>query len=538
MKKILILVIFAVFALTCVTVLADDGALAYAEIAPGGEVATVEELIQAFGESSYGDANAELLPGSQTEVRLKSSVILQSTLVIKSGSYTIVGGGCTIARSDECGNAIDVQGGSLAFERADSLAEFGDGVDPNIILNGQNKEGKAFINVSSSGTLIFNSRVLAKNISSSENGGVIYAHGDAKIEIYASRFENCRSKNGGAIYISKSSDDEKRPLKIQKSRFVSCFAENGGVIYSEGYVYISDSVLNENTATFCGGAMYLYGNSELQNISADENKAENGAVLFNGGVSVMVAPNAFYNEAKNGGVIYNKNSCLVSDIYFFENKASDCGGAIYNEGAFYLNSGSLMANESVRYGGGVYSSDSSVFKMEKGEITSCKSEYAGGIYSAGDLIMVGGAVVQNKGNAPHIAVFGNMEMSDYAVCYNGDVIGLIQKSDGSYPFINLKSVLKNPRSQRVALYKLTNGTFKPSNTSGVTVFKGSADAIASALTVFDVHGGGVFPYKLSKNGEMKRAFPTVLVIVSASALAVGAVGFVVGKKVVKVKREL
>ncbi len=537
MKKILFLIISAVLALTATTVFADDGALAYAESAPGGEVSSVEELIDAFGESSYGGANAELLPGSESEIRLKNSIILQSTIIIKKGEYTIVGGGCTFARSDSCGTAIDVQGGNLSIERADVSAEFGESTSPNIIFNGRGKEGKPFITVSAGASFKLNSRVLVKDMLSSENGAFISAHGDAEISIYASRFENCKAVNGGAVYVSEGTDSKKRTLTVEKSTFKLCSAENGGAIYSDAYTYIANSTLDENTASASGGAMYLGGSSELQSVSADKNKAKNGAVLFNEGASVMVSPEAFNNQAENGGVIFNKNSCLVSEVTFFENKASDCGGAVYNEGAFFINGGTIMANESVRYGGGIYSTEGSVLKIENGDISSGKAEYAGGVYSAGELIMTGGGIGKNYGSAPHLAVLGKLEMGGGASCYGGDVIGLVRKSDGEYPKIILKTALSSKNYQRVALYKLSNGDFKRANASGVTIFEGSEEALASAFKQFNAYSGGVFPFELAENGKMRRAFPTVFVIVTVSAVTVGAVGFVVGKKVVQVNKE-
>ncbi len=536
MKKTLLFFITIILTFTCVMAFADSGELDYAEVAPGGEVTTVEELIAAFGTNSYGKPNAELLAGSNTEVRLKNSIILQSTLVIKSGSYTLVGSGCTVARSEDCGTAIELRGGSLSIERENKSAEFGEDTEANIVFEGQNKSSSPFIRVFADASLTLNSKVLAKNMLSTENGAFIYADGNANVKIYASRFEGCKSKNGGAIYVSKSSDGEKRPLEIEKSTFFSCTAENGGAIYSEGYVYISSSTLDENTATLSGGAMYFSGGSELQSVSANNNKAQNGGVLFNEGVAVAVSLNAFYNEAENGGAIYNKSSCLLSDIYFFENKSSDCGGGVYNEGAFYLNSGSIVANDSANYGGGVYSTSGSILKIELGEISSCESEYAGGIYSAGDLIMTGGAVGKNYGSAPHVAVFGKFEMGGDASCYGGNVIGLVQKSDKSYPTITLKSALTSTYHQRVALYKLSGGDFKRSNASGVKIFEGSDEALASAFKQFNAYSGGVLPFELAENGELRRAFPTVLVIVTASALAVGAIGFVVGKKVIMIKK--
>ncbi len=537
MKKTLLILIVMLLAFMSINAFAEgDGALAYAESAPGGECTTVEELMAALGTDLYGEPNAELIKGSNTELRLKSNIILQNTLVIKSGDYTLIGGSCTIARSEGCGTAIDIQGGSLTIGREDETAEYGEGTVPNIIFSGQGKENASFITVSANAALALNSKALVKDMISSGNGAFICASGDAEVKIYASRFEGCKAKNGGAVYVSKSSDSEKKSLIIKKSIFEDCEAENGGAIYSEAYTYLLGCTLNKNMASGSGGAIYVSGSSEIQNLISDENKAKNGGVLYNSGACAIVELTSVSNEAENGGVIYNKSSCLVSNVHLYDSIVSSCGGAIYNDGAFYYNSGTLSGNECGNYGGGIYSSEGSVLKMENGDITSCTAKYGGGIYSLGTFTMTGGSVGRNFGSAPQIAIFDKFEMGGSSVFYSGDVLGLVRKADGSFPHVTLKSALTDNSGQYISLYKLSGGKLKQANSSGVTVFEGSEELIASAVGRFEVQGGKVFPYRLAKNGEMKLAFPTVLVIVSASALAVGAIGFVVGKKVVKVKK--
>ncbi len=533
MKKIILLILSALLftALLMLCTYGDD-ALTYAESAPGGTVTNTEELIAAFGVSSYGQPNAELLVGSKTDIRLNNSIILDKSIIIKEGSYTIVGGGCTLARSEGCGAVFVVEGGSLSIERPmDDSFDFSDNTEPNFTFDGREMNGEPFIKVGNGASLFVNQKVYVKNMISTAKGGFIYAENSQKVEIKACRFENCKAKDGGAVaFVSNSEKTDGMSLSIKKSSFKNCSAENGGVVFSDVFTEVVNCNFASNTASENGGALVLNGNSEITSVIGSENKAKKGGFIYNTGTSAVVDIEASNNEAELGGAIYNKNSLLTSQIYFYENIAIDKGGAVYNEGAFYYNGGSMMGNEAAAYGGGVYCTKGSHFKIESGDITSSIAKYAAGVYTEGSLSMSGGAIGKNKGEAPQIAVMGSMEMSGAAVCYGGDVIGLIKGADGNIPYIALKGVLTNKDRQYVAVYSKTDDGFKRKNDSGVKIFDGKSDEISSAINVFSVETGGLLPHKISPDGFMSLAFPTVLAIIVVSAAALCAVGMAFYKK--------
>ncbi len=505
----------------------SSGALTYAESAPGGVVSNVDELITAFGISSYGEPNAQLLAGSTTEIRLQNSVILEGTIVIKEGSYTLVGGGCTIARAENCGNAFLIQGGAITFERpADENTEFPEDAAPSLTIDGRKMSDKPFISVKNDATFTVNAKVLVKDIVTSDNGGFISAEDKATVSVYACRFENCKAKNGGAIYISsdKTESEYSGGLTVKNCKFTGCTAENGGAIFSVGKLSILGCDFVKNEASQNGGAIAVNGGSaELTDVLADESKAVNGGALHNAGVVTIVNFYMNKNQAVSGGAIYNDNSCLLSGASIRENIASSNGGGIYNDGALYLNSGSMVSNESAELGGGVYSTKGSVFKMEGGEILYCNAKYASAVYSEGSFVMTTGTIGKNKGNAPQVAVLGTMEMGAKAVCYHGDVIGLVDGENG-FPKIKLTGNIGSNEKQYVAFYQKNGDGFSVRNSSGLTVFEGSDEAIAAALEKFSVHGGKLFPYKISDSGKMVRAFPTAFVIIVSSVLLIGAGG--------------
>ncbi len=538
MKKIVLILSMLMLVSVFAVAVYAEGALNYAESAPGGVVNNVDELIAAFGKNSYGEPNAELLPGKTNEIRLKNSIILTGTIDIRAGEYVIVGGGCIIAKDKTMSEpAFKLSNAELSFERTvDDSVTFDIGMDANITFDGRSAESGAFIHVSENAILSLNARVLVKDIVSTENGGFIYSDTTSEgseIRIYASRFENCKAKNGGAVYVS-GEKSQGCFLIVKRSTFNYCSAdENGGAIYSASTASVNVAAFNDCSAKR-GGAIYAGGTMEASDITSERGIASEGGLLYNTGTTALVTVYANDSKTDNGGVIYNTGNCLISSVNFYESRVTGNGGAVYNTGAFYYNGGMMSGNECEGLGGGIYNSETGMVKIQSGEIASGSAKFGGGVYSLGSFEMLGGAIGQNKG-VPEMIIFGDFTMGGNAVGYREDVFGLVQKADGSYPTVKLDSVLTNKETQHIALYKqLSDGSFKEANASGVQVFKGTKEQTEAASALFKVVGGGAFPFEISSSGVMKRSFPTVFVIVAASVLVVGAAAAVA---IVKLKKK-
>ena len=85
-------------------------------IAPGGSVTTVDDLITALG----GTENVQLSSDGIT-VSIKKDILLNAPVVFFSGSYKIVGRGCTIYKGFSQGAMFHLSARSLTNEKGEPL---------------------------------------------------------------------------------------------------------------------------------------------------------------------------------------------------------------------------------------------------------------------------------------------------------------------------------------------------------------------------------------------------------------------------------
>ena len=536
------------------------GSLDYAENAPGGEVSTVDELISAFGKDSFGNPNATLLLNSENDIRLINSVILDAPIIIKDGEFTIVGGGCTIARGFNGGAVIIVDGSSgkspiLKLERP-TQNDFADNDEPNLIINGNEKSfgrnSEAFIKVLGNAKLVSNNRVLYKDITTDGNGGAISAFPSISeenyyfptLELNYNRFDNCKSGNGGAVYFEGYSNDKNEGvIDVNTCYFNKCVAaDNGGALsILGGKAEINAGEMVENTAEK-GGAIYACAEIQISETKFTSNYAgvSGGAVYCAKEDSVSQVCKTMLlgifaeknRSAGNGGMITNDGICAGSNIYIDANSAAGNGGGVYNTATFLYTEGSILNNKCDCIGGGVYNHGSSaVFQMSGGEINANTAIYAGGVYSEGYMKISGGAIGNNRGDSPEVMIKGEFIMSENAVVTNKDVIGLCG-SEGAYPVIKLESVLTNKAIQKVAFYTESNGKYVLANKAGMTVLSGEQEFVSKSAKLFDVSGSVLKNYSVTQTGNLQFRFPLmplwawILSIIAVSGLAAATVLFI------------
>ena len=175
------------------------------------------------------------------------------------------------------------------------------------------------------------------------NNSALWGGAIAFLSNSAGSIENCNFINnttinndtgdeypGGAIYAIAGST-----LAIRNSSFKNNESDWGGAILSFGGVDISGSIFEGNTATVCGGAVYLEGSS-------------NNSIVDNSFLS---------NNAAYGGAIrtYSNSSDVIELNKFLDNEASECGGAVQITNGFdYLINDNTFTANSALYGGAAH----------------------------------------------------------------------------------------------------------------------------------------------------------------------------------------
>lgn len=539
---------------------ASEGVLDYAYAAPGGSVENIEELIAAFGSDDFGKPNAQKINGSDTEIRILNTVILQSPIIIKTGSYRIVGGGCTIARGFDSGSLIVLDGTTgqnptLELER-DYGSEYGESDEANIIIDGNSGEhplsDSALISVKGNASLTLNSRVLFRGAVSSGSGGALSITASFNeetqyyptVKIYACRFTECHAGSGGAIYFNgMASGKSGGSLVVEKSYFTGCSADNdGGALYTLGGRIALGSVSFDENQAARGGAAYICSEAELNGISMNDNTAsESGGGIYCGKddtsgemcemsiINIMALGN---HSDGDGGLISNYGVVVVSAFYSDGNTASGNGGSVYNAGSFAYTEGSIINGECGGKGGGVYSTSSGVFIMSGGEINANRASFGGAVYSEGYFEMSGGAIGNNRGGVPEVILKGEITMSGSAVVTKNNIIGLCiyKDKDGNeiIPIIKLQGELTNLAVQTAAFYRETEDGYSAANASGLKLFEGDKAYIDSAVKVFKIEGGFFSSYGIDTDGTLYYKFPVMPIWAWALTLiGVGAAAAVV-----------
>ena len=544
-KKILVflLVLAAIFSLMSVPICyaASEGA-EYAFHVKGGVVKSggsegLNELLAAFTDTD-GNAYAQKVEGKENAIELMESVVLDAPIKILNGSYKIYGRYLSVYRGFEDSDPMFLIAGvgenaaSLTFEDSGT----GEWTTPSLTVDGNSSQfpnsQTGMIMLKGRASLTVNKGVLMTNSSTSAYGGAIYAELNEegtdrsptgpKIVLDNCMFTNCSAHlGGGAVamlaYYSGTNDGS---LEIKNSVFKSNTSDstevngNGGAIYAVGGTVTLDNVqLLENKA-HNGGAIYTAADTKLTGCTVQYNTALlSGGAIYCGsyesaGGSVEVAESEVSHNTSNGvgGAFTNKSYFLLSGLTLItSNESVGNGAGVYNEGTFTMQGGSLMSNKSGALGGGIYSVGvNSKIKQESGEINNNDALLCSGVYCEGSYELLGGAIGNNKGEAPQILVKGNVTMGGTGFV-QGNTLGLcVTENDGikHYPCIELKSKLTTTVLQEVSYYKEkldSDGNvkgYKKATRSGELLYFGSEASTEGADEIFNVTSRGLLSYKL------------------------------------------
>ncbi|HMT07958.1 MAG TPA: FG-GAP-like repeat-containing protein [Pyrinomonadaceae bacterium] len=292
-----------------------------------------------------------------------------------------------------------------------------------------------------------------RNNSVSSNGGAIHGFFNANVTINGSTFLQNQSNDGGAVMIQGTS-----VLTISDSAFTGNSARSGGAVYGSGGVTsISRSSFTNNTATNGGGAVYGVGNLFL----GDSTVAGNSAT-FAGGIgseghielnNVTVSGNTATGEG--GGMATNGTASLVR-TRIINNTTNGTGGGIYSLGSIGINT-STVGHNSAHAAGGIYAMQ---ITMSQSTVSyNAANDIAGGIYisrpssiqastisgnrangdggginTAADLVLIGVTIANNRGAAAGgvFHVPGVVNLRSCLIGGNENTVGSLADLYGSY----------------------------------------------------------------------------------------------------------
>ena len=196
--------------------------------------------------------------------------------------------------------------------------------------------GAIYISKGSDNCVIFNSTFKGNhltNMTAYHNGGAIDCVGD-NLTVNMSSFENNGANTGGAIYVGTGSSQ----AHILASNFTSnyAYADGGAIGLKADTLIINESIFKSNTAIESGGAVYVGGIGENNTVHYsvfEDNQAGNhgGAIDWLAKAGEIIHSNFTKNSAEYGGAVYLNgvsSKSRISDVIFKENTATENGGAI------------------------------------------------------------------------------------------------------------------------------------------------------------------------------------------------------------------
>ena len=546
MKRTLLAVFLSALALLCILSLPvfSDGEASYAEVAPGGDISGVDDVIEVFGGAGNVSVSTE---GEEIQIYFERSIKLLSPVVIKSGTYRIYGRDCSLFRGFENGSLIVLDGSSgegpkLIIEEK-SLTDWDAGKTAVFTFDGNSSaypsSSGALITLKGDAKIDLDGKVLFRNAVNTGLGGAIYAEAVADGSEYLSpsvklnycKFTECHSAMGGgaiALIGGKNSEGEVILTDVimgNNSALNTSGGAKGGAIYTNGgSIKLSGTCqLTGNTADY-GGAGYFCGYAELEGGAVRDNTAKvSGGAFYCGndaerGTSGTIAMNnttvSYGASEGNGGAITNEGTLLIGgSTYLTDCKAKGDGGAIYNLGSFGFSAGDIITNKADGKAGAIYNGKSGILIVSGGRIASNEASLCGGVYSEGVFEFKGGSIGKSIGSAPQNLVSGIMRISASATFTSTEVLGILLGSGNDTTVISVEEKLTSLVKQTVAVYKTEtdkNGAtvVKLANASGIQIFKSeNSDALLSAVKGFKVQGEGLKNYKISSDGRLAFKLP-------------------------------
>ncbi len=309
------------------------------------------------------------------------------------------------------------------------------------------------------------------------NGGAIYSDASTGLSITDSFFNynttSSTSGQGGAVYANATN------LDLSNTMFSNNSSGIGGALYIDSMGYtknFSGLTFQDNSASTYGGALYLYGTSNLSltgalfdgntatqyggaiksidsnlTINTSEFKsnsvsdADGGAIFFESttaGALVINGGSLHDNSTTStiagygkGGAIYSATSSItLNGVSMYNNTATGSGAALYSSftgQTVMILASNIYSNSSSKSGGALY--------IENGSTTIQGSTFSGNSASAG----TGGIYIQNNTNVNIIASTIKNNTGNAA---SGGGISLVNNTSLTNAFINKSVIADNTNS--------------------------------------------------------------------------------------------
>ena len=169
-----------------------------------------------------------------------------------------------------------------------------------------------------------------------EAGGAVYMD-SGTLDITDSELYVAKSKNGACVY-STSAD-----VTVDGTSISGCGASSGGggIFISTGDLTISDSDIEDNSATYGGAIEVDYGAVQISDTTIEGNSA----------------------TTSGGGLFLQDGTARFSDVAIIDNEAATGGGLFLYTTAVTIDcatTGGVSANVATSAGGGAYIEESAI----------------------------------------------------------------------------------------------------------------------------------------------------------------------------------
>ena len=274
----------------------------------------------------------------------KTKLVIQGNPVISDNIATQNGGGIHM-QSDTFGNdvnIVEVSGGTISGNSAvDGGGIYIPGgtvtVTGGTFSNNMASEEGAGI-FTAGGTLTISNATFSEN-KATEYGGGAYVVGGSVI-MNSGTFSGNTAKSGGGIYITKEGTTNESNFTMNGGAFSKnqALSENGGAAYvNGGSIFVTDGLIDNNTAANNGGGLYITGGSFTMTSGSMTNNKATGTEGAGGGAYV-----------EGGNVEIGIKTCTGNGNYHTvpprdknhptieKNTATDSGGGIALIGSGYM----------------------------------------------------------------------------------------------------------------------------------------------------------------------------------------------------------
>ena len=409
--------------------------------------------------SNYGEGGGAILIGSDSNITISNSAIMNSTIFRgPGGAVAIFGSDCSLinvsiqdasTRNDD-GGAIYWKGmnGNLdnvtifnASTHSTGGARSSDGGaihlsgwyatlnDIKIFMSSANNDENCAktnyggaIFVSGSYDVLTNIVIddsNSTNVKMNAGGGAIFYNGYGGTLINATISNTLASGNGGAIYWKGSAPIAISNISITYSKtevIDSANSADGGAIYTTtvtelNNISVKGALAYKNSGDVHGGAIYMKDGKTLNNVTVVQSRASTdngisygGAAYFardKGSTNVWVYNSSFEenNADLGGGLYFEKITSRIYGSSFAGNVAND-GGALYTKNEDELIYNSTFEHNSAKNGGAIFSQNGHIQISDSTLEFNTAEEKGGAIYynyidKSGSSMILGTDIVNN-----------------------------------------------------------------------------------------------------------------------------------------------